>query len=67
LAGHYFYTDWCRGWLRSFRYVGPGTITVHREWPVGDIGNPLGFGEDAAGELYIASQNGTVYRLERAP
>lgn len=67
LAGHYFYSDWCRGWLRSFRVDGAGTVSDHTEWPVGDIGNPLGFGEDAAGELYIASQNGRVYRLERAP
>ncbi|MBE0595101.1 MAG: PQQ-dependent sugar dehydrogenase, partial [Gemmatimonadales bacterium] len=67
LAGHYFYADWCQGWLRSFRFDGAGNLTEHTEWPVGDIGNPVGFGEDADGELYIASQNGRVYRLERAP
>jgi len=67
LAGHYFYADYCRGWLRSFRFDGPGSIADHREWPVGDFGNPLGFGEDAAGEVYIGSQNGTVYRLEPSP
>jgi glucose/arabinose dehydrogenase len=67
LAGHYFYSDWCRGWLRSFRVDGAGAVTEHTEWPVGDIGNPLGFGEDADGELYVASQDGRVYRLERAP
>ncbi len=67
LAGHYLYSDWCRGWLRSFRLDGAGAVVEHTEWPVGDIGNPLGFGEDAAGEVYVASQNGRVYRLERAP
>jgi sugar lactone lactonase YvrE len=67
LVGHYFYADWCQGWLRSFRFDGTGNLTEHTEWPVGDIGNPVGFGEDADGELYIASQNGRVYRLERAP
>ena len=67
LAGHYLYSDWCRGWLRSFRLDGEGAVTEHTEWPVGDIGNPLGFGEDAAGEVYVASQNGRVYRLERVP
>ena len=67
LAGRYFYADYCSGWLRSFRYDGPGSVADHREWPVGDFGSPLGFGEDAAGELYVTSQNGTVYRLERRP
>lgn len=67
LAGHYFHSDWCRGWLRSFRVGVGGAISDHTDWPVGDIGNPLGFGEDADGELYIASQNGRVYRLERTP
>ncbi len=67
LAGHYFYSDWCRGWLRSFRVDDAGGVAEHTEWPVGDIGNVLSFGEDADGELYIASQNGKVYRLTPAP
>jgi glucose/arabinose dehydrogenase len=62
LVGHYFYSDWCDGWLRSFRYVN-GAATAHTEWAVGDIGNVLTFGEDAARNLYIGSQNGRVYRL----
>jgi glucose/arabinose dehydrogenase len=67
LVGHYFYSDWCRGWLRSFRLDAAGLVTEHTEWPVGDLGNVLSFGEDADGELYIASQNGSVYRVVRAP
>jgi glucose/arabinose dehydrogenase len=67
LVGHYFYSDWCRGWLRSFRVDAAGLVTEHTEWPVGDVGNVLSFGEDADGELYIASQNGSVYRVVRAP
>ncbi|MDH3455333.1 MAG: PQQ-dependent sugar dehydrogenase [Gemmatimonadota bacterium] len=62
VAGHYFYSDWCGGWLRSFRYVN-GAATAHSEWAVGDIGNVLTFGEDAARNVYIGSQNGRVYRL----
>jgi hypothetical protein len=31
---------------------------------VGDLGSVLSFGVDAAGELYILSANGRVYRLE---
>ena len=63
VAGHYFYSDYCQGWLRSFRYVN-GTAADHREWSVGDIGNVLSFGEDMSGELYLLSSNGRVYRIE---
>jgi len=63
MAGHYFYSDWCRGWLRSFRVGDDGTVDEHTEWPVGDLGTVVSFGEDAAGELYVVSQNGRIYRL----
>ncbi|HEX6307871.1 MAG TPA: PQQ-dependent sugar dehydrogenase [Longimicrobiales bacterium] len=66
LDGHYFYSDFCGGWLRSFRLAG-GSATDHREWLVGDIGQVLSFGVDARGELYVLSANGSVYRLEPAP
>jgi glucose/arabinose dehydrogenase len=62
LRGHYFYSDYCAGWLKSFRVTG-STATDHRDWEVGDIGNVLSFGVDAAGELYVLSANGRVYRV----
>ncbi|MBC7788694.1 MAG: PQQ-dependent sugar dehydrogenase [Anaerolineae bacterium] len=62
LSGTYFYSDYCSGWLRSFRLVN-GAATEAREWPVGDLGNVLSFGEDSAGELYVLSSSGHVYRL----
>jgi hypothetical protein len=62
LRGHYFYSDYCRGWIRSFRHQG-GQALDQREWEVGDVGNVLSFGEDAAGELYVLSTNGRVYRI----
>lgn len=61
--GHYFYSDYCTGFLRSFRYDG-SSVSDQTTWNVGDIGNVQSFGEDAAGELYIVSANGTVYRVE---
>ena len=64
LAGHYFYSDFCRGFLRSFRYVG-GQASARRSWAVGPLGNVLSFGEDAAGELYVLSANGKVYKIVR--
>ena len=63
LAGTYFYSDFCTGFLRSYRLSG-GIATDHREWDVGDLGQVLSFGEDAAGEIYVLSRNGSVYRLE---
>jgi glucose/arabinose dehydrogenase len=65
LRGHYFYSDFCTGFLRSFRLEN-GVPVDEREWEVGDIGNVMSFGEDASRELYILSSNGTVYRLRES-
>jgi glucose/arabinose dehydrogenase len=62
LQGHYFYSDYCGGWLRSFRHE-DGQVSERREWAVGSLGSVLSFGEDAAGELYVLSGNGNVYRI----
>jgi glucose/arabinose dehydrogenase len=63
LRGHYLYSDYCRGWLRSFRVDGAQALD-HRDWGVADLGQVLSFGEDDAGELYVLSANGRVYRIE---
>jgi len=62
--GLYFYSDYCSGWLRSFRLSG-GLAVERRDWSLADIGNVTSFGVDAAGELYMLSSNGRVYRLVR--
>jgi glucose/arabinose dehydrogenase len=62
IVGHYFYSDFCGGFLRSFR-LSNGMATDHRTWTVGDIGNVSSFGVDAAGELYILSHDGRVHRI----
>ncbi|HYJ78480.1 MAG TPA: PQQ-dependent sugar dehydrogenase [Longimicrobiaceae bacterium] len=62
LRGHYFYSDYCGGWLRSFRYFN-GAAVDQQTWNVGSVGNVTSFGEDAAGELYMTSTNGRVYRI----
>ena len=64
VAGEYFYSDFCSGFVRSFSFDG-GTVSGQTTWDVGDIGNVQSFGEDAAGELYVLSANGTVYRVEQ--
>jgi glucose/arabinose dehydrogenase len=66
LAGHYFYSDYCAGFLRSFLYSN-GAATDQRTWDVGTIGSVTSFGEDAAGEMYIVVQQGRVYRIGRGP
>lgn len=62
IAGLYFYSDYCAGWVRSFRYNN-GTASDRRQWDVGSIGLITSYGEDAAGELYITSANGRVYKF----
>jgi hypothetical protein len=62
LTGHYFYSDYCGGWIRSFRFAN-GEVTERRDWEL-DAGRVLSFGEDGAGELYVMNQDGEVFRLE---
>lgn len=53
LQGHYFYADFCQGWVRSFRYQG-GQVMNEADWPTLRPGGTIpSFGEDAAGELYV--------------
>lgn len=63
IRGLYFYSDYCEGWLRSFRHAG-GAATEAREWDVPRVGNVTSFGEDADGELYLLTET-AVFRLER--
>ncbi|MGI9037886.1 MAG: PQQ-dependent sugar dehydrogenase [Gemmatimonadota bacterium] len=65
LRGVYFYSDYCFGWLRSFRLVG-GAATESVEWDVANVGNITSFGEDAAGNLYALTEQ-AVYRIDEAP
>jgi hypothetical protein len=63
IAGHYFYSDYCAGFLRSFRYDN-GAAVDRQDWQL-DLGSVLSFGEDAAGELYILTSDGRVRRLAK--
>jgi glucose/arabinose dehydrogenase len=65
LAGCYLFSDYCSGWIRSFRYA-DGRATDLKEWDVGDVGNVTSFGEDASGELYVCTMDGRVMRLAAA-
>jgi len=63
LTGHYFFADYCDGWVRSLEPGGGNTPSV-RSWSLGDLGRITSFGEDSEGELYILSQDGSMYRLQ---
>jgi hypothetical protein len=64
IAGHYFYADYCAGWIRSFRYAG-GAAADAKQWALPDVGTITSFGEDAGGELYITTGGGRVFRIAR--
>jgi len=63
LVGHYLYSDWCGGWLRSFRLQG-GEATDETTWDVPGLGSVPSFGVGADGELYVLSTTGgRVFRI----
>jgi len=63
LQGLYFFGDYCQGWVRSIRYTG-GQASELTDWPtLRPGGSVLSFGEDAAGELYVLSSSGGVFKL----
>lgn len=62
IAGLYFFSDYCKGGLRSFRLVN-GAATDVREWNAGVGGTITSFGEDRNRELYVISHGGTIGKL----
>jgi len=56
LNGHYFYSDYCGGYLRSLLYT-DGAASDLRDWTdqVGVPGQVTGFGVDGAGEMYVTT------------
>ncbi|MFN0300694.1 MAG: PQQ-dependent sugar dehydrogenase [Burkholderiales bacterium] len=64
LAGRYFYSDFCGGWLRSLRQLS-GVATEQVDWNLPAFGAVVSFGEDAVGELYVLASNGRVARIVR--
>jgi hypothetical protein len=68
--GTYFYADFCGDWIRSFEYqdgdaVPPAWTDRTSDFAQGlsAISSIASFGEDGAGELYIVSISGTVYKM----
>jgi glucose/arabinose dehydrogenase len=59
--GRYVFGDYCSGTVWSFRISSGEARDVRTE--SFDVGTLTSFGEDAAGELYALSGEGTIYRL----
>ena len=64
LAGHYLYSDYCSGWLKSFTYSN-GSASAVTDWNIANVGNIVSFGQDANKELYLLNATGSVYRVVR--
>jgi hypothetical protein len=64
LYGRYVYADYCVGEIRSLVLpaTGGGVAGGDRSEGLG-VANPVSFGEDSCGRLYVVSQVGTVYRF----
>lgn len=68
LDGIYFYADYCTAMIRSVRWDGK-TVSDIWDWraaldPKEQLANLSSFGEDAAGELYVLSLDGTIHRFD---
>jgi glucose/arabinose dehydrogenase len=63
LAGRYFYSDYCAGFLRSF-LAADRTVTEQREWNVNKVGQVVSFGRDGQGELYVLGASG-IWKIVR--
>ncbi len=67
LAGAYVFGDYCAGRLWRLDVSGNGADSRAELGPSVTPATLVSFGEDAAGELYVLTFEGTVYRLEIAP
>ncbi len=67
LQGHYIYGDFTSQTIWSAAAEGEDAETTYSSTPLMDAGfNVVAFGEDEAGELYVADYGGTLYRFAPA-
>jgi len=64
LDGHYFFADWCLGWVRSLLYA-EGAVSDVQDWSedLSEAGNVNSFGIGSDGELYLVNHDGEFYAL----
>lgn len=64
LYGRYLYADYCVGEIRSLVLPSAAGGLAGGDRSEGlSVANPVSFGEDSCGRLYVVSQIGTVYRF----
>ena len=66
ISGHYFYGDYCLGWIRSFSVDGI-EVSDHTDWrqQLGRLGHITSFGTDRHGEIYVTNLEGELWKLVR--
>jgi len=68
LYGHYVYADYCAGVLRTLQLPAIAGGRASGDCALGlKLDHPVSFGEDALHQLYVAEQDGAVYRFEGLP
>jgi hypothetical protein len=60
-VGRYFFGDYCSGDVWSLKITAGRATDVRNE--AFHVDSLTSFGEDAAGELYLATGNGRVFKL----
>jgi glucose/arabinose dehydrogenase len=63
IVGHYFYSDYCSGFLKSLRYSN-GVAVDQKDWGL-TTSAVTSFGVDFAGELYVISGN-SILKIAQA-
>jgi hypothetical protein len=64
LYGRYLYTDFCSEEIRSLVLPRSGGLASGDRSEGLIVEKPTSFGEDSCGRIYVASDNGPVYRVE---
>lgn len=68
VTGHYFFSDFCLGWIRSV-VVDRDEVLLVKDWTrrrADRLGTVTTIGSDRHGELYVGTMEGQVWRLELA-
>ncbi len=64
LFGHYFYADWCSGFVGTFRFV-DGVAEDQQDWTadLAALGEVTSFGVDDEQALYTVNWDGELHRI----
>lgn len=65
LYGRYVYADFCVGEIRSLSLPADASGAASGDRSEGlSVANPVSFGEDSSGRVYVIAQAGQIYRLK---